>query len=138
MLSTVAFIHPPPSLSHSLTHSLTHSLIQVGGANATVRSAQDACEPGSYCSGGVKLDCPAGTFGRTSRLTSPKCSGQCYAGHYCIPGSTSPTESPCPFGRYGRTRGLTNSKCSGACPRAYECNPGSTEPYANRIGGGAS
>jgi hypothetical protein len=110
----------------------------VGGTNHTTRWAQEGCEPGSYCVGGVKKDCPAGTFGRVARLKDAKCSGLCYAGHYCVKGSTSPTEVPCPFGRYGKTRGLTSSKCSGACPRAYECNPGSTDPYGRRIVGGAS
>jgi len=110
----------------------------VGGANATVRTNQHACEPGSYCSRGTKFDCPPGTFGSRSRLATPKCSGQCNLGHYCLAGSTSPTETPCPTGRFGATKGLGSSKCSGACSRAYECRQASVDQYGKRVMGGVN
>ena len=111
----------------------------VGGDNATDRSAQSACPKGTFCTGGIKFDCPPGTYGRTGRLTSSSCNGQCYRGHYCPPGSISPTEIPCPVGRYGGTKGLGDSGCSGACPRSSECLLGSIDQFGfRRVANGAS
>ena len=53
------------------------------------------CPVGSYCLGGVARPCPSGTFGNASLLTSSDCSGQCSAGYYCLPGSTSSTAAAC-------------------------------------------
>ncbi|CAN0411096.1 unnamed protein product, partial [Laminaria digitata] len=47
------------------------------------------CEPGYYCVKGARLPCPAGTFGSSSGLTSPHCSGPCPAGYYCGAGLAS-------------------------------------------------
>jgi hypothetical protein len=114
----------------------------IGGANATVRTAQRPCEPGSFCQGGVKFDCPPGTFGSAtapiSKRTIASCSGLCAKGHWCPAGSTSPTAMACPFGRYGATTGLGTSKCSGVCLRAYECREGSVDQHGSRVVGGAS
>ncbi|TYZ58639.1 hypothetical protein PybrP1_009226 [[Pythium] brassicae (nom. inval.)] len=54
----------------------------VGGSNAT-RVHQLVCEPGYFCLGGVKYQCPEGTFGATSGLRDATCSGLCAAGYYC-------------------------------------------------------
>lgn len=114
----------------------------VGGANATARTAQRPCEPGSFCHGGVKFDCPPGTFGSAAApvatRTGAACSGLCAKGHWCPAGSTSPTEVACPFGRFGATKGLGTSRCSGACLRAYECRAGSVDQFGSRVLGGAS
>ncbi|ETV67019.1 hypothetical protein, variant 1 [Aphanomyces astaci] len=48
------------------------------------------CEPGSYCVGGVKSACPAGSFGSSVGLTSSACSGKCPGGSYCPVGSADP------------------------------------------------
>jgi len=39
--------------------------------DTTTRSAEVACEPGTYCTGGVRVACPAGQFGDVSGLTTP-------------------------------------------------------------------
>ena len=44
------------------------------------RAQQVICEPGHYCTGGVNIACPAGTFGNASGLSTPACSGPCLAG----------------------------------------------------------
>ncbi|DAZ92498.1 TPA: hypothetical protein N0F65_012728 [Lagenidium giganteum] len=70
----------------------------VGGSNMT-RFFQRPCEPGFYCKNGIKRQCPAGTYGATSGLSTPECSGKCRAGYYCpsypSPPSTSPTQFEC-------------------------------------------
>jgi hypothetical protein len=78
--------------------------------NATVRTHQLPCEPGTYCYGGIKYDCPGGTYGSMSKLKNKQCSGLCERGHYCPAGSVSSKELPCPAGRYGNEKGLTSSK----------------------------
>jgi len=78
----------------------------VGGANATVRTDQRPCEPGSFCVEGIKFDCPGGSFGSKPRLATARCSGLCYKGHYCPPGSVSPTRRfPAPRVASERPRG---------------------------------
>jgi hypothetical protein len=49
-------------------------------ANATRQTTSIPCEPGSYCAFGVRSPCPPGTFGNSSQLQSPTCSGMCDAG----------------------------------------------------------
>jgi len=39
--------------------------------------------------------CPGGSYGAVVGLTDPSCSGLCQPGHYCPPGSASPTERKC-------------------------------------------
>lgn len=41
---------------------------------------QVICEPGFYCVGGVRRPCPPGTFGNSSGLWEPSCSGPCDPG----------------------------------------------------------
>ena len=45
------------------------------------------CIPGSYCVGGVQLECPAGRYGRRSGESSKNCTALCQAGYYCPAGS---------------------------------------------------
>jgi len=56
-------------------------------------SAEIACEPGWWCSGGLKKPCPPGTFGWRYGLNSSYCSGKCSAGFYC-PSILDPSEVP--------------------------------------------
>lgn len=58
-------------------------------------TSQIICPAGSYCVGGLRFACPAGTFGAVVGLTSPTCSGPCAAGFTCAAGSTSATQSSC-------------------------------------------
>jgi hypothetical protein len=53
------------------------------------------CPPGWFCVAGVARQCPAGTYGGDGALGSPACSGACAAGHFCPPGSVSPTAQRC-------------------------------------------
>lgn len=94
--------------------------------NRTTRVKQNVCPVGSYCVSGIIRDCPAGRFGRDEKLFSPLCSGPCQLGHYCPPGSTTPTQRPCPLGRYGDREGLSDGGCSGPCSHPLDCPEGST------------
>ncbi len=57
--------------------------------NATI------CEAGRYCQGGVPFLCPAGRFGGTEGLQLVECTGACFAGYYCQPGSVTATQARC-------------------------------------------
>ncbi|ETP36553.1 hypothetical protein F442_15532 [Phytophthora nicotianae P10297] len=50
--------------------------------NQTTRSNHHICDKGSYCSGGVKRLCPAGTYGATDGLSTAACTAPCPAGFY--------------------------------------------------------
>ena len=50
--------------------------------NAT-RSAEIPCEPGYYCTAGVKQPCPPGTFGWRYGMASRRDCQLCAKGHYC-------------------------------------------------------
>ena len=97
----------------------------------TTRTNQVACEPGYYCDPrwGVKQPCPAGTYGISSHLKSPLCSGVCPRGFYCPEGTVDPKDFPCPIGTSGHMKGSTNSSCSGLCPMNTDCLLASTHPY---------
>ena len=82
-----------------------------GGDNTNfTHSGQTICPKGYYCMGGVaschsnvqcdgnKYYCPGGTYGAASGLQTNTCSGQCLAGWYCKPGSTSSQETECGYG----------------------------------------
>ncbi|KAF4127591.1 hypothetical protein GN958_ATG23220 [Phytophthora infestans] len=53
------------------------------GVTNTTRFFQRPCERGYFCVNGVKYQCPSGTFGATSGLTTAACSGTCAPGYYC-------------------------------------------------------
>ena len=64
-------------------------------ADVTHQQYQTQCPPGSYCTGGVRYDCPGGTYGASPGLLDRGCSGACNAGYYCPPGSSSARAAPC-------------------------------------------
>lgn len=68
----------------------TVSPVQWGGM-----SAEELCPLGHYCFGGIRVECPGGTFGRIRGLTDSKCSGQCRAGFYCPNASVVATMVRC-------------------------------------------
>lgn len=57
----------------------------------------EICPKGFYCSSGLKLTCPAGSYGEMQGLDSATCSGQCPAGWFCPTASSSPYSRPCPI-----------------------------------------
>ncbi|ETP31356.1 hypothetical protein F442_19775 [Phytophthora nicotianae P10297] len=69
------------------------------GITNTTRFFQRPCEPGYFCANGVKYQCPAGTYGATSGLSTADCSGKCAPGYFCPsypgPPSISRTQSEC-------------------------------------------
>ena len=67
----------------------------VGGADANTRTAENICEPGSLCISGVKILCPAGSYGLKFGETLSSCDGLCEAGYQCTAGSTSSKQIPC-------------------------------------------
>ena len=102
--------------------------------NETIRSTIESCPLGFYCTGGESHPCPAGTFGNSTVLTSPSCSGLCPIGFYCPEGTSQPDSYPCPSGRYGNELGLFNSSCSGSCSPGFYCPLGSTNSTFIRCG----
>ena len=132
-----------------------------GDNDEYTRTGQRLCEPGHYCGavnslnaypGGVRRDCPRGTYGSQYGLESVGCSGSCPKGHYCPTRTIKPTN--CPAGTYGtvadagRTRnvtwtgdpvielasplnvvaitvGLDEARCSGWCALGHYCPPAS-------------
>jgi hypothetical protein len=62
--------------------------------SAANRTGESICLKGSYCTGGLRLPCPAGTY--SSSIGSESCAAnQCLAGSFCPDGSTSPTAGLC-------------------------------------------
>jgi hypothetical protein len=87
-----------------------------GGSPTAVGTAdrQTACQPGFYCVNGIRRQCPAGTYGLTTKLTTAACTGPCTLGFYCPEGTSNPL--PCPAGTFGADSGLKTMACSGQCP----------------------
>ncbi|CAN0501055.1 unnamed protein product, partial [Ectocarpus sp. 12 AP-2014] len=67
----------------------------VGGSGPSTRTGQELSPPGSYADQGILYTCPAGVFGASHGLSSPRCSGPCSMGFYCERGSVSPRERAC-------------------------------------------
>ncbi|GLD98198.1 hypothetical protein PINS_up006895 [Pythium insidiosum] len=65
----------------------------------STRFHQRPCEPGFFCVNGTKFQCPEGTFGATTGLSTAACSGRCRAGYRCpsypFAPSTSATQELC-------------------------------------------
>jgi hypothetical protein len=85
----------PRGSSKSLETPPGHYAIPVIPGSRSMFAAVAACEPGSYCSDGVRVLCPAGRFGNASLLTTSLCSGACEAGYYCADGSVNGTRESC-------------------------------------------
>lgn len=58
-------------------------------------AAQAACPPGSYCQGGVRLPCPTGRYGGSTRMVNASCTGLCLPGYYCPAGSSRADQQAC-------------------------------------------
>jgi hypothetical protein len=54
------------------------------------------CQPGFYCTGGVRYMCDPGTYSLPAGgSTTQGCDGPCSAGYFCPPFSSSPTQFAC-------------------------------------------
>lgn len=119
--------------------------------SGSTSSTPSNCPVGSYSLIGTScVQCPAGTYGNTTGLTSPFCSGVCPVGSF----STSPGNSACIFcpagtygiitgetaiscsglclpGFFGNITGLFTATCSGVCESGYYCLSGSTSSTQN-------
>jgi hypothetical protein len=90
------------------------------------------CAKGFWCpasaAGSKEHKCPGGTYGASTNLTSPACSGLCKAGCSCPEGSTSECETPCPAGFFcvKGTGGTTAEPI--ICPQGYYCPLSSPAP----------
>ena len=103
--------------------------------NVTNRYEIVACPPGHYCVSGNMEECPPGTYGNITGLSSSTCSGLCPLGYYCPTGTVSFEDYPCSNGYYGSEFGLWNNTCSGVCSPGYFCPPSSTNSTSIRCGG---
>lgn len=83
--------------------------------DAVRRTAQAACEPGSFCRGGLRYECPPGRYGTAWASDRPLCDGECAAGYFCSWGSFNASQAAC------------------GGPDRY-CPPGSGAPTAARLG----
>lgn len=63
--------------------------------DALVRTAQVQCEPGYYCTGGLRFACPRGYYGGDVGISNAMCSGQCDPGYICDYASPSPRQYAC-------------------------------------------
>ncbi len=68
------------------------------------------CSSGSYCSGGGKYTCDAGTYAPNSGMSS--CS-TCTVGNYCLAGAISVTA--CPDGQTSNAGAQNSGQCF-SCP----------------------
>jgi hypothetical protein len=59
------------------------------GGSSQTRTSIEICPKGSYCTGGVIVDCPGGYYGQTTGLSTSDCSGKCQAGFYCPTGGAA-------------------------------------------------
>jgi hypothetical protein len=80
-----------------------YSISELAGTTTTpgtdsLRTAQVLCEPGYYCSSGIRFYCPPGAFGETSGLHKASCSGLCPRAFFCPENSVRPL--PCSPGAY--------------------------------------
>lgn len=100
--------------------------------SSTLRVDQVVCPLGSYCVNGVAAKCPVSTYGATTGLSTPLCSGRCQDGYICAIGSTSATQAPCPAGSYSQN-GL---RCS-PCAPGFWCTAGSPSREQHACGSDA-
>lgn len=63
--------------------------------NKNRRTSIIICPKGSYCIGGEKFLCPAGTYGNQEGLKDKSCSGSCPVGYYCPAGLINPFSFSC-------------------------------------------
>ena len=105
------------------------------GGTASTRSYIVLCQKGYYCTGKTtgtfkrRAPCPAGSYGKSTGMSTSTCSGTCSSGFYCLSGSIDsagrPHCLPGSGGGYcecGRNTDGTNI----ANPENYFCPSGSS------------
>lgn len=115
------------------------------------RSRELPCEPGHYCSQGLRFRCPPGRYGDQFQETRPECAGPCAPGYYCLSASSSPLAQPCgradficpgetfdpirvPAGYYSNEDVREDLRSSMTiCPKGYFC-PGDGKRYLCPLG----
>ena len=97
------------------------------------------CEPGHFCTQGIKFRCPGGRYGSEHELKTPNCTAACPAGTYCEEGSLEP--SLLPAGRYSPRKELRSFDDASLCPAGSYCPPGAAAPsqcpagrFGDRVG----
>jgi hypothetical protein len=97
------------------------------------------CEPGHFCTQGIKFRCPGGRYGSEHELKTPNCTAACPAGTYCPEGSLEP--SLLPAGRYSPKKELRSWNQASLCPAGSYCPPGAAAPsqcpagrFGDRVG----
>ena len=89
------------------------------------------CPVGSWCpSGSVAGNnflCPAGTYGSSTGLSTPGCSGFCRVGCVCHEGSTNDCPQQCPAGFYC-VQGTGGIITPIMCPEGHYCPTGTSVP----------
>ncbi|CAM9176752.1 unnamed protein product, partial [Choristocarpus tenellus] len=117
------------------------------------RSSEALCEPGYWCSGGIRLSCNQGFYGSSFGETQANCTAPCAPGYLCPKGSVSSTQTlcgllapsgyyadggllfACPPGRYGARPGLATPQCTGKCSRGFFCPTRSVSTLERACGG---
>ncbi len=126
----------------------------LGIGSETGGTCSGLCQPGLWSLAGSAACsvCPPGTFGNSTGLSMPACTGPCVAdaGMVCSAGAIRATGSPCgpgtyyvnasagcapcPAGRFGAQAGQSDPGCSGVCTAA----PGNYCPEGTAAPGGAA
>ena len=128
-----------------ITSNSTGALFVGDSGNGRLRALTCMpCPDSYYCSSGLPVLCPAGTFcplsstnptpcppgtySTTAGATSSATCTPCPLGSFCFPGAAQPY--PCAAGYFGAAGNLTNATCSGACSAApgSGCAAGSVSP----------
>ena len=87
-----------------------------------------------FCINGEKTLCPGGSYGNTTGLSAPNCTGTCDDGFVCRPGSTTPNDAAgtCLAGYYCPSRSSSTERECG--DPAHFCPAASTSPLQVRAG----
>eukprot|EP00939_MAST-03C_sp_MAST-3C-sp1_P003338 g3338.t1 len=110
----------------AIPRKVTRGRYTIGGDSNQTKTDEAECEPGHYCIGGIRYQCPPGTYGSAISLAGPinyghnrdgnghfRCDGWCPEGHMCVSGTSEPV--PCPVGTYAYAGA---SECM-LCPPRY-------------------
>ena len=129
------------------------------------RNAEEQCQQGFYCSGGVKRVCPKGHYCPTKGMATPIECGNSTV--FCKEHSVEPTRvlkgffsvggtnttrdgqkmsplghyasdgivKPCREGHYGSVAGLSHDSCMGICDGGWYCPPASIDNMQIACGG---
>ena len=114
---------------------------RIGSSENSTRTSWQNCPPGHFCVQGKLMQCPGGFWGNTTNEFRPQCSGRCSIGHFCPPGSLSPTAFKC--GEiFSQRPSVQNHHNASAFPDAFvnvfDFSAGGGSTAGGRSGGGPS